>query len=251
MVMEFLDGTSLKGRAASERLVACDGGFLQSLGGILAMDSVLNNWDRLPALRTWPHKGNLDNVFITSSGEAVAIDQALQLLCEPQVRVDYYSALRTFVNEVMQADSLNGEGLRRITSAIRHQVMQWTGDEKRDAQLQQHFINKADKDGNPEFGVVLADAASSHLLEGVRALFSKIGTVRADYVSIKAPFVANIKGLFAEVEGAHLHERIDAGADFIEECLEVVESEDRYRKILQETLNRNIVHPGRMYVHSR
>eukprot|EP00927_Polykrikos_kofoidii_P029297 TRINITY_DN25353_c1_g1_i1.p1 TRINITY_DN25353_c1_g1~~TRINITY_DN25353_c1_g1_i1.p1 ORF type:complete len:619 (-),score=116.85 TRINITY_DN25353_c1_g1_i1:249-1841(-) len=251
MIMEFLEGTSLKGRAASERLDACDEGFLRSLGGFLAMDSVLNNWDRLPGLRTWPHKGNLDNVFITISGEVVAIDQAVQLLCEPQVRVDYYQALRAFVNEVMQADGLAGEGLRCIKSAIRHQVMKWTGDEKRDAELQQHFINKADKDGNPEFGVALSDAASICLLSGVRDIFSNIAIVRADYVSKKIAFVENAKGFFVEVAGAHRYERIEASANFIEECLKVVESEDLYKIALQETLDRNIVHPGRMYVHSR
>lgn len=251
MVMEFLNGTSLKDRAASERLVACDEGLLRSLGAFLAMDSVLNNWDRLPGLRTWPRKGNLDNVFITMSGEAVAIDQALQLLCEPQARIDYYSALRTFVNEVMQADGLDGEGLRRIKLAIRHQVMKWTGDEERDAELQQHFTNKADKDGNPEFGVDLADAASSHLLDGVRDAFSNIASVRAAYTSNKIAFVENAKGYFAEVEGAHQYERIEAGATFIEECLKVVESEDLYKNILQDTLDQSIVHPGRMYVHSR
>jgi len=44
MVMEFLDGATLRGRSASERFVACDEGLIRTLGGFLAMDSVLNNW---------------------------------------------------------------------------------------------------------------------------------------------------------------------------------------------------------------
>ena len=250
MVMEFVEGTSLKDRDASERLVACDKALLHSLGRILAVDSLLNNWDRLPALRTWPHKGNLDNVLIAKSGEIVAIDQALQLLSEPSVRVDYFRALRAFVNEVNLANGLDGNGLGRTKLAIRHQVMKWTGDPQRDGELQQHFVIKADKDGNPEFGVDLTDAASNHLLDGVRDIFSKIAVVRSNFVSNKT-FVEHAKGFFAEVEGAYRCARIEAAASFLENCLKVVESEDQYKSVVMETLEQNIVYPGLVYVHSR
>jgi len=151
----------------------------------------------------------------------------------------------------MQADSLDGEGLRRIKDAIRNQVMKWTGDAEKDAELQQHFVNKQDKDGNPDFGVPLADVASGHLLDGVRDIFSKIAVVRAEFVANKTAFVDNAKEFFTEVEGARQFERIEAGASFIEESLKVLESEESYKNVLQETLDQSIVHPGRVYTHSR
>ena len=103
--MEFVRGDALPERRGSEALARGAGSFMRGLGRVLALDTFLNNWDRLPALRAWPHQGNLGNLLVDEGGDLVAIDQTVKVLTEPQKRAEYYNALRAFVDEVFQAPS--------------------------------------------------------------------------------------------------------------------------------------------------
>jgi len=267
MVMEFVHGDSLQGRLGSEALSRGEKGFMRNLGHVLAMDLLMNNWDRMPALRSWPKAGNLGNVLVVSGGNdggeghsysVVAIDQTAHLLCEPQKRADYYHALRSFVvDEVMMMSQEGGagggdscclaeeetEGLKRIKKAVQSQVMRWTGEMEKDAETFRQFMIKPDS----VQGVVLGGTAFSFLLDGVRDVFSRAGTLRAEFVGKTAALVELTKGYFVEVEGEHHGERIEASVSFIEGCMGTVESDDLYQKRVHDTLADNIVFPGRAF----
>jgi len=243
MVMEFVPGGSLQDRLGSEALSRGEEDFMRKLGHIIAMDTLMNNWDRAPALHPWPSAGNLGNVLVTAAGDVVAIDQAVQLPCEPQLRAEYYRALRTFVEEVAQGDSL-GEGLERIRKAIQKQVMKWTGDVASDAKLFEQFMVKPES----TFGVTLDRTACRHLLTGVRDIFSRIAAFRAEFQAKRVNLVELVRTYFAEVEGEHHGKRIDAATTFIEDCMSVVEAEGLYKSIVQATVTINTVFPKRKFV---
>mmetsp|Transcript_8675 Transcript_8675/g.12944 ORF Transcript_8675/g.12944 Transcript_8675/m.12944 type:complete len:437 (-) Transcript_8675:111-1421(-) len=68
-VMEFINGKPL---VVLKKIPPVDA--LRQVGGIMALDVVLNNFDRLPFI--WDNKGNAENIFY-SDGKMVAIDNRI------------------------------------------------------------------------------------------------------------------------------------------------------------------------------
>merc|ERR1719191_1828842 len=75
-VLEFVPGAGLD--EAKDTLTMPSRDLMYELGKICALDTLLNNFDRVP-IPIWENKGNLSNVIVMPGGErtgcTVAIDQ--------------------------------------------------------------------------------------------------------------------------------------------------------------------------------
>ena len=206
------------------------------------------NWDRFPALPMWPRKGNFDNVMVTQQGSEctlVFIDQAVMLLTEARDRLEYFHALRGFVEEVASAcdgaAGIGGDagGMQRLRNAVRSQVPLWTGDKAKDAEIYERFMVKPDSVP----GVELEDDTCGFLLEGLSEVFSRARALRMEFAKKRVQLSARCRELFADTgvqwqghdfghhkvdaeQWAKLSARIEACLDFVYACLGVVESED-------------------------
>eukprot|EP00928_Gymnodinium_smaydae_P020135 TRINITY_DN17785_c0_g2_i1.p1 TRINITY_DN17785_c0_g2~~TRINITY_DN17785_c0_g2_i1.p1 ORF type:complete len:148 (+),score=18.63 TRINITY_DN17785_c0_g2_i1:2-445(+) len=121
--------------------------------------------------------------------------------------------------------------------------MKWTGDVERDAEIYQQFMTKPDS----VQGIVLEDSACCLFANGVCDALSKISKLRAAFVSEKQVLTTRIRAHFVEMEGEHHFERIDASLRFVEECMRIVESDEMYNDIVQNTLKEQAVFPSRKF----
>ncbi|XP_065182761.1 uncharacterized protein LOC135813598 isoform X2 [Sycon ciliatum] len=75
------------------------------LGRILALDMLMNNWDRLPVL--WENEGNPNNIIFSPHGVAWGIDQALTSINPHTFATGvakYIGKLRSFLKSVIEAE---------------------------------------------------------------------------------------------------------------------------------------------------
>ena len=249
MVMEFVPGESLDGYMGSQVLRNGDAGenrgLMRALGRTIAFDCLMNNWDRFPALSMWPRKGNLDNVLISkrqTSGthDLVFIDQAVILLTDAKDRLKYFHALRSFVEEVAAAGRLVADGkviaesgMQRIKKAIHGQVVLWTGDKAKDAEMYERFMIKPDSVP----GVYLGGDACRFLVEGISGVFSRAKALRENFAAKRMEWSALCHELFVEVDKeryAKFTTRLEACLDFVYACLGVVESDALYKVYTQQ-----------------
>lgn len=249
IVMEYVRGESLTGYVGSQFLrnggAEKNCGLMRALGRAIAIDCLMNNFDRFPALPMWPRKGNLDNVLITENQEdatleLVFIDQAVKLLTKKADRLKYFHELRNFVIEVSTAmesfasGNANAcSGMQRIKKAIHSQVPLWTGDKSKDAKMYEWFMIKPDSVP----GVDLGDRACRFLFEGLSDVFSRAKILREEFAAKRTEVSALCHELFAKVDEekyVKFTARVEACMDFVYACLAVVESDALYREYTQQ-----------------
>jgi hypothetical protein len=224
MVMAFVDGGSLAALEGSRVLRDGAATHMAMLGRTIALDCLMNNWDRFPALPMWPRHGNLGNVLVTRDEEGahglVCIDQAATLLTEETDRLAYYRALRTFAEEVAAVRAVGG-GMERIKQAVRSSVPLWTGDAEADAKIYERQSIHPDSVA----GVELDDVACARLLEGVSEVFGRAEEVRMAFAARREALSASCRALFVQVDAelsAKFAHRVEALLDFVDACLGVV-----------------------------
>lgn len=256
MVMEFIEGEfSLQNsQLGSDTLLKGEERFFRNLGHVVAYDLLLNNWDRVPALSTWPSAGNLGNILVQleekprdGSATLVAIDQACMMLCEPQKRVEYYSALRAFIEEIGHDDSNGSRApLDRIWSCIEKQVMRYTGDARKDTANFEKFIVKPD----PAQGVQIDDDARCFFRAGMFEdvlCSAHMAKLRKEISLERNSLLENWKEYFhANWESIHA-QRLEGMLSFVEECTCVVESHVLYEQIVNRSLEKNVSYPTNKY----
>merc|ERR1740138_1804722 len=97
-VVEFIPGCTLQGldgqRALHEEGA---GNLLSELGSLIALDCLLNNLDRVPAI--WSNDGNLSNVMVVQGRTVVGIDQQVSAIADAGGRERYFASLRDFVSD--------------------------------------------------------------------------------------------------------------------------------------------------------
>lgn len=95
-VVEFVQGCVLQGVAGQATLAgSTSASTLRQLGALIALDCVLNNVDRIPAI--WMNDGNLGNVMVSPAGEVVGIDQQVNFIRDTTLREAYSERVREFV----------------------------------------------------------------------------------------------------------------------------------------------------------
>jgi len=70
---------------------------LFKMGQISAVDTLLNNWDRLPSL--WKNQGNGGNILITTKGEVVAIDQFVSPILQETEANKHFEKISLFLDD--------------------------------------------------------------------------------------------------------------------------------------------------------
>ncbi|CAE8692319.1 unnamed protein product [Polarella glacialis] len=116
-IIEFVPGCLLQGVAGQQALRAADSSrLLLELGSLIALDCLLNNLDRVPAI--WHNDGNLSNVMISASGDVVGIDQQVNAIRDPVGREKYLSALRDFCSDARLGRVSGSAPAARIKTAI-------------------------------------------------------------------------------------------------------------------------------------
>ena len=263
MVMEFIHGEPLTGYKGSQILQNVDGSMkeenreelIKSIGRTIAFDCLINNWDRFPSLLGWPRKGNLENILVSPQSnlnndlkkdnnnnnncnykhKLVFIDQAVKLLTIAKDQVEYFDALRSFVKEVAFAYGsykegidvvvTGGGGMERIKKAIRGQVLIWTGDKTKDAEIYERYMVKPDSVS----GVELDDIAIGYIIDGISEVFCHAKTLHTKFTRKRNELSTFCYELFLNVnnieQDTKLTDRIEACLDFIDKCIEIVEVE--------------------------
>merc|ERR1711990_1193854 len=91
-VVEFVQGCALQGIDGQAALR--DGetaSILEALGSLIALDCLLNNLDRVPAI--WLNDGNLSNIMVADRTRVVGIDQQVNAIRDAAGRDRYFEAL--------------------------------------------------------------------------------------------------------------------------------------------------------------
>ncbi|EGD73588.1 hypothetical protein PTSG_05298 [Salpingoeca rosetta] len=93
---------------------------LKSLGAVIAMDVLLNNFDRTPFV--WSHEGNANNImFARDSPTAFAIDNTSAAITDDEGREAYCSKVTTAVKEAI--NQTNGPHIKAVVTFLET----WTG----------------------------------------------------------------------------------------------------------------------------
>lgn len=106
--MEFVRGSEM---SACDPRVLLDGAFLRELGRCMALDMMLNNFDRVPLV--WTHAGNATNLLIEfregdgkEGVEVLAvrpIDQAYTVIENETMRGEYINKVKACLGEARSA----------------------------------------------------------------------------------------------------------------------------------------------------
>mmetsp|Transcript_97029 Transcript_97029/g.274168 ORF Transcript_97029/g.274168 Transcript_97029/m.274168 type:complete len:539 (+) Transcript_97029:86-1702(+) len=117
-VMEFVDGFSMMGMDAHKHLQELQrsgaASVWQDLGRLMALDMLINNFDRLPL--AWGNDGNLGNVLLGSSlGPVVGIDQCV-------APITHAEGLRKYTLRVREAVVEARDGEAKAFAAVKEAV---------------------------------------------------------------------------------------------------------------------------------
>mmetsp|Transcript_130362 Transcript_130362/g.325215 ORF Transcript_130362/g.325215 Transcript_130362/m.325215 type:complete len:562 (+) Transcript_130362:56-1741(+) len=183
-LLEYVPGVVLQGSEAQVALRGDDvGTILEGLGKIIALDCLLNNVDRVPAI--WHNDGNLSNVMIVAGFNVVGIDQQVNAISDVGGRDRYFAALREFCGDVQQG-RITAPSVARIRTAIMENC-----------------------------GVELTDCQCERILIGVRQTFALVAN---DSVAIAAALPA----VDAKLTRTFGHASVDVGLSRLEHMLEFV-----------------------------
>lgn len=115
------DGTTLK---------VGDNSILHKFGRFLAVDVIMNNWDRLPIGCVWQNGGNLGNVMLDTCGP-VAIDNTVacpkDVLCLSEPVQEYMERITELTHAVARRPHDSHEAFERLRTLFRDGNDGWHG----------------------------------------------------------------------------------------------------------------------------
>ena len=108
-----------------------------------------------------------------------------------------------------------GGGMERIKKAIRGQVLIWTGDKTKDAEIYERYMVKPDSVS----GVELDDIAIGYIIDGISEVFCHAKTLHTKFTRKRNELSTFCYELFLNVnnieQDTKLTDRIEACLDFI------------------------------------
>lgn len=114
-LLEFVSGVNLD--RAPESLITGNEKLMHDLGRLCALDTLLNNLDRLP-LPLWDNAGNLSNVMLRMSGDVVGIDQQVNTPADSAGCERYLGRVRSLVRQICGVAPSDGEDAKQSPAAI-------------------------------------------------------------------------------------------------------------------------------------
>lgn len=193
-IVEFVPGPVLQG-VEGQRALGGDtsGRILEGVGALVALDCLLNNMDRVPAI--WSNEGNFSNIMVLGGGSVVGIDQQVYPIADAQGRERYLSALRGFCEDVNYL-RVDGAPAQRVKIA---------------------FLENC--------GIELSPEQCRHFLAGASTAFRRISGQRD-------VLLAELAIVGAQMARRFSHPYVDVGlgrlglmVEFIGSCLDVVSEE--------------------------
>merc|ERR1719215_1992064 len=192
-VLEFVQGSVLQGLEGQRALTEGDTSrVFEGVGAIVALDSLLNNLDRVPAL--WDNDGNLGNVMVSCSGnvrDVMGIDQQINNITVAPGRAAYLARVREFCGDAMHERGASAACLRRVKTCIAENC-----------------------------GVELKEQDCMALLRGARQVLERVTSRKGTLVAELRQEGERLKKLFGESSGSH----IDLLLEFVEACVQEVAS---------------------------
>jgi len=187
-IMEFVPGSVLQGLPGNQLLHSeAAPSILTQVGSLIALDCLLNNVDRVPAI--WLNDGNLSNVMVTGT-TVVGIDQQVNPIADEAGKARYLALLREFCDDAVH---------RRVSSPASKRI--------RTALLE-------------NTGVDFSDETFGFLLEGTLAAFRSMAAEKGDLLKgIKGLEDVMYKTFGASTKDVGLG-RVEMMTAFISECLE-------------------------------
>lgn len=192
VVMEFASGAVLQGVEGMQTLQGeLAPSVLHQLGSLIALDCVLNNVDRVPAI--WLNDGNLSNVMVTADG-VVGIDQQVNAIGDASGRARYLKSLAEFCGESAQG-GVAAASAKRIATAILENC-----------------------------GVELGDVSLKMVLEGAAAVFRRIKEDEASLSTALKALDGKMRGIFGRSSVDVGLSQLEKMTDFLVECVGTVAS---------------------------
>lgn len=190
MVMEFVPGTVLQG-LDGQRLLTAEGAskLHAELGALIALDCLLNNVDRVPAI--WMNEGNLSNVMITESG-IVGIDHQVNAIGDVEGRRQYLAMLSEFCSDCAKNRVASASAIR-----VKNAILENTG-------------------------VSLEDAALTRVLDGARTVFRHVKDSRYLLTAGLSSLEPKMKQMFGSTTADVGLASFSSISGFVAECIDMV-----------------------------
>mmetsp|Transcript_112529 Transcript_112529/g.223656 ORF Transcript_112529/g.223656 Transcript_112529/m.223656 type:complete len:1232 (-) Transcript_112529:86-3781(-) len=187
-ILEFVPGTVLQGQAGLEALKRPTAHQLfEDLGELIALDALLNNMDRVPAI--WQNDGNLANIIV-SDNTIVGIDQQVNPISDEKGREAYMARVREFCRDAGNI-SLSSAAVTNIRAAM----LQNCGFESN-------------------------DVSCHRLMTGVRTVFRRIADVREQLLAALPEIKKKMTAMFSNIPGAL--DRLDLAFAHLTDCTKVI-----------------------------
>eukprot|EP00931_Biecheleriopsis_adriatica_P102784 TRINITY_DN77714_c0_g1_i1.p1 TRINITY_DN77714_c0_g1~~TRINITY_DN77714_c0_g1_i1.p1 ORF type:complete len:618 (+),score=135.51 TRINITY_DN77714_c0_g1_i1:40-1854(+) len=185
-VVEFIAGSALQGVGGQKALTEGSSGLVfQELGSLIALDCLLNNTDRIPAI--WSNDGNLGNVMVSTDGTVIGIDQQVNAIGDASGKDVYFQKLRDFCRAVRQRE-VDASQVKRIATSIAESC-----------------------------AVELSSDQCHLILEGAARTFSRVA-------HDKEVILESLKQLEGQMVLVFGHARLDVGLSRLDHMLEFVRS---------------------------
>eukprot|EP00929_Paragymnodinium_shiwhaense_P082869 TRINITY_DN4387_c0_g1_i2.p1 TRINITY_DN4387_c0_g1~~TRINITY_DN4387_c0_g1_i2.p1 ORF type:complete len:613 (-),score=137.90 TRINITY_DN4387_c0_g1_i2:607-2445(-) len=192
-VLEFVPGVVMQGVDAHNMLKDPELAeiLIPQVGAIIALDALLNNVDRMPAL--WANDGNFSNVMLAPDGKkALGIDQQVNAITDATGRDRYFATVREFCQDAHHA-RLSCSNLSRLKEAF--------------------VVNT---------GIELTEDNIRSLLRGAEDVFAR---VRAESSTLKTSIRklgSEMIALFGDASFDVGLTRLDCMLEFLEACVDAV-----------------------------
>jgi len=164
---------------------------LHQLGSLIALDCVLNNVDRAPAI--WHNDGNLSNVMVTVEG-VVGIDQQVNAISDASGKERYLKSLADFCGESAQGSTTTASA-KRIATAIQDNC-----------------------------GVELDETSLQTILQGAATVFRRIKESKDDLTTAIKALDHKMRGIFGRASADVGLPQLEKMTDFLVECVETLAS---------------------------
>jgi len=191
-LIKFVNGCCLQGLDGQRILKEAEASFFMDFGSLIALDCLLNNYDRVPAI--WDNEGNLSNVMMSITNQVVGIDQQINPIIDPNGKETYFTTLRQFCDDVKH-HRVEAKSAQKIRTSL--------------------HLN---------CGVELTDDNLIHIFEGCHRVFCKVAVqeaaLRAALPQIDEKMVVTFGHACFEVGLS----RIEAMTEFICDSVKVVAS---------------------------
>lgn len=192
VVMEFVPGTVLQGTDGMHTLQDKSApAVLEQLGSLIALDCMLNNVDRVPAI--WHNDGNLSNIMITPEG-VVGIDQQVNAIADASGKERYFRILSDFCGESALGSTCTVSA-KRIAGAVMQNC-----------------------------GVELTEDSLRAVLKGAAAVFQRVKENKDGLTTALKALDDKMRDIFGRA-GANVGlSQVEGMTGFLVECVEIVAS---------------------------